>query len=121
MEEKATVTLEVTAKITDEFIEFQSNAIGMAFGRWGYKKSDIERALMELEKYKCTKLTPEKLIELKERDTAKMPEIHKNKWFNVYTCPSCNLNLINKDVAGWFCGKHYRFCPDCGQRLRWED
>lgn len=65
MTEKATVTLEVTAKITDEFIEFQSEAIGTAFGRWGYKKSDIEKALIELEAYKRIGLTPEQIMSLK--------------------------------------------------------
>ena len=59
--------------------------------------------------------------ELKERDRAKDPEIHENKRSSVYTCPSCNLVLINKDEKGWFCGKHYKFCPDCGQRIKWEN
>lgn len=66
-------------------------------------------------------LNPEQIMELKERDTAKTPEIHKNKHSNAYTCPNCGLVLINKDETGWFCGKHYKFCPDCGQRLWWEE
>ena len=74
-----------------------------------------------LKKYEDTGLTPEQIIELKERDTEKAPEIHENKRSSVYTCPSCNLVLINKDEKGWFCGKHYKFCPDCGQRIKWED
>lgn len=71
--------------------------------------------------YENTGLTPEQVMELKERDTAKAPKICKNKRSNAYTCPNCNLVLINKDETGWFCGKHYKFCPDCGQRIRWED
>ena len=62
--------------------------------------------------------------ELKERDTAKAPLIHKNKFYkfsDTYVCPNCNLVFINKDEKGWFCGKHYKFCPDCGQRIGWED
>lgn len=74
-----------------------------------------------LREYEDTGLTPEQIMELKERDTEKAPEIHKNKRSSVYTCPSCNLVLINKDENGWFCGQHYKFCPDCGQRLKWED
>lgn len=74
-----------------------------------------------LKKYEDTGLTPEQIMELKERDTEKAPEIHKNKRSSVYTCPSCNLVLINKDENGWFCGQHYKFCPDCGQRLKWEE
>ena len=71
--------------------------------------------------YENTGLIPPEIMELKERDTAKAPEIHENKRSSVYTCPSCNLVLINKDEKGWFCGKHYKFCPDCGQRIKWED
>ena len=74
-----------------------------------------------LKKYEDTGLTPEQIMELKERDTEKAPEIHKNKRSSVYTCPSCNLVLINKDEKGWFCGEHYKFCPDCGQRIKWEN
>lgn len=74
-----------------------------------------------LRDYEDTGLTPEQIMELKERDTEKAPEIHENKRSSVYTCPSCNLVLINKDEKGWFCGKHYKFCPDCGQRIKWED
>ena len=74
-----------------------------------------------LREYEDTGLTPPEIMELKERDTAKDPEIHENKRSSVYTCPSCNLVLINKDEKGWFCGKHYKFCPDCGQRIKWED
>ncbi len=71
--------------------------------------------------YENTGLTPPEVMELKERDTAKAPKIHKNKHSNAYTCPNCNLVLINKDETGWFCGKHYNYCPDCGQRLKWEE
>ena len=74
-----------------------------------------------LREYEDTDLTPDEIRELKERDAAKAPEIHENKRSSVYTCPSCNLVLINKDEKGWFCGKHYKFCPDCGQRIKWED
>lgn len=74
-----------------------------------------------LKKYEDTGLATEQIMELKERDTEKAPEIHKNKRSSVYTCPSCNLALINKDENGCFCGQHYKFCPDCGQRLKWEE
>lgn len=55
------------------------------------------------------------------RYTAKAPEIHKNKFSDTYKCPNCNLAFIHKDTTGWFCGKQYKFCPDCGQRLTWEE
>ena len=81
----------------------------------------IQECFTCLGEYEDTGLTPEQIMELKERDTAKDPEIHENKRSSVYTCPSCNLVLINKDEKGWFCGKHYKFCPDCGQRIKWEN
>ena len=80
-----------------------------------------DRICVTIGKYEDTGLTPQEIMKLKERDTEKAPEIHENKRSSVYTCPSCNLVLINKDEKGWFCGKHYKFCPDCGQRLKWED
>ena len=52
-------------------------------------------SLIELKQYRDTGLTPEQIMELKERDTEKAPEIHENKRSSVYTCPSCNLVLIN--------------------------
>ena len=82
---------------------------------------DVRKRLEELKPYEDTGLTPEQIMELKERDTAKAPKIHKNKHSNAYTCPNCNLVLINKDETGWFCGKHYNYCPDCGQRIKWEE
>lgn len=81
----------------------------------------IQECFSRLGDYEDTGLTPPEIMGLKERDTEKAPEIHKNKRSSVYTCPSCNLVLINKDENGWFCGQHYKFCPDCGQRLKWRD
>lgn len=76
--------------------------------------------MCELKAYEDTGLTPQEIMELKERDMAKAPKICKNKYSDVYTCTNCALVLINKDETGWFCGKHYKFCPDCGQRIKWE-
>lgn len=85
------------------------------------KIDECYAAVALLKEYEDTGLTPERIMELKERDTAKAPKICKNKHSNAYTCPNCALELINKDETRWFCGKHYKFCPDCGQRLKWED
>lgn len=82
---------------------------------------DVRKRLEELKPYEDTGLTPEQIQDLKERDTVKAPKIYKNKFSDAYTCPNCDLGLINKNETGWFCGKHYKFCPDCGQRLWWEE
>ena len=84
-------------------------------------ENGANQAIKCLSEYEDTGLTPPEIMELKERDTEKAPEIHKNKRSSVYTCPSCNLVLINKDENGCFCGQHYKLCPDCGQRIKWED
>ena len=118
MIEKAKVTLEVTAKITDEFTEFQSEAIGTAFGRWGYKKLDIEKALIELEAYKGTALTPEQILELKERDTAKAPEEIQDAYGDTrLICPNCRNSVINYFNRS----RPPQFCMICGQRLKFGE
>lgn len=61
-----------------------------------------------LKKYEDTGLTPQEIMELKERDTAKEPEIFDGNW---HKCPTCGM------YAGGLKGN---FCHRCGQRLKWE-
>ena len=56
-----------------------------------------------LKKYEDTGLTPEKIMELKERDKPRKIELNAG----VPTCPVCGRRIV----------KCYDFCPDCGQRL----
>lgn len=63
-----------------------------------------EKANMLLKEYEDTGLTPEQIMELKERDTAKKIEINAG----IPTCPVCGRRIV----------KCYDFCPDCGQRLK---
>lgn len=81
----------------------------------------MQKIVSSLSDYERTGLTPPEIMDLKERDTAKAPKICKNKHSDAYTCPNCALVLINKDETGWFCGKHYTYCPDCGQKIKWEE
>lgn len=60
-------------------------------------------ALKRLLEYEDTGLTPEQIMELNERDTAKKIEINAGG----PTCPVCGRRIV----------KCYDFCPDCGQRL----
>ena len=62
-----------------------------------------------LREYEDTGLTPGQIMELKERDTAKAPEVFDGHW---YKCPTCGK------YAGGLKGN---FCHVCGQRIKWED
>lgn len=65
--------------------------------------------------YENTGLTPEEIMELKERDTAKPPiDIEDNYGF--FVCPSCGNSIYASDDF-----KSHKFCLNCGQRLMWEE
>ncbi len=70
---------------------------------------DVRKRLEELKPYEDTGLTPPEIMELKERDTAKAPEVFDGHW---YKCPRCGK------YAGGLKGN---FCHRCGQRLNKED
>lgn len=69
----------------------------------------IQECFTCLGEYEDTGLTPEEIMELVERDTAKAPEVFDGHW---YKCPTCGM------YAGGLKGN---FCHVCGQRLKWED
>lgn len=72
-------------------------------------REDTLKAMREVLELLDTGLTPEQIMELKERDTAKDPEKFDWHW---YKCPTCGK------YAGGLKGN---FCHVCGQRLKWED
>ena len=81
---------------------------------------DVKNRLEELKPYEDTGLTPEQIQELKERDTAKAPQLEGDGYTNgemVYDewiCPNCGEHYeVDYD--------DYDFCPNCGQRLKWEE
>lgn len=68
------------------------------------------RLLLEgLHAYEDTDLTPQEIMELKERDTARAPEPAPLGEGGM-VCPSCGKKALPWD----------RFCGECGQRF-WED
>lgn len=90
---------------------------GMVTDKENIKEFEIEdgftvyagNAVFRLAEYEDTGLTPQEIMELKERDTAKAPEVFDGHW---YKCPRCGM------YAGGLKGN---FCHRCGQRLKWED
>ena len=69
---------------------------------------DVRKRLEELKPYEDTDLTPEQIIELKERDTARAPEPAPLGEGGM-VCPACGKKALLWD----------RFCGECGQRF-WE-
>ena len=73
---------------------------------------EINKIYERLAEYEDTGLTPPEIMELKERDTAKM----------------CKQSIFDHDSITCVCGSdmdkkvEFMFCPWCGQRLKkWED
>ena len=70
----------------------------------------LQECLTRLGEYEDTGLTPAEIRELKERDTAKPARPISDR--SLYAiCLNCGQTIF----------KEYRFCPDCGQRLKRED
>ena len=79
-------------------------------------REDTLKAMREVLEHLDTGLTPEQIMELKERDTAKAPEKVSNsnvRYTDDYICPNCGKHFTGTGIAG--------FCYHCGQRLKWED
>ena len=70
----------------------------------------IYQAIQKLARYEDTGLTPEKIVELKERDVAmEVNEIHVDEYY----CPACGAeNNCDQGVV------EDNFCLRCGQRLK---
>lgn len=68
-----------------------------------------EKICIRLGEYEDTGLTPPEIMDLKERDTEKEPEVFDGHW---YKCPTCGM------YAGGLKGN---FCHRCGQRLKWKE
>lgn len=75
----------------------------------------IQECFTRLGEYEDTGLTPQEVMELKERDTAKAP-IDADEDYGFFTCPSCGESIYASDDF-----ESHKFCLNCGQRLKWED
>lgn len=70
--------------------------------------------------YEDTGLTPDQIMELKERDTEKsVYHYHEEEKFRAY-CPTCK-RYLGIDFKEGYRGPKNTFCPGCGQRVKWED
>ena len=86
-----------------------------AIPRVDLRRCGHERCTTQLARYEDTGLTPQEIMGLKERDTAKAP-VDTDDEFDMYVCPNCDMAIgtIGDKRA-------HNFCLNCGQRLKWED
>lgn len=68
------------------------------------------RGMCTLKAYEDTGLTPEQIMELKERDTAKEPVQFGDEDELMLRCPHCDENVTDLIECG------FDFCPYCGGR-----
>ena len=95
---------------------------------------DVRKRLEELKPYEDTDLTPEEILELKARDTAKAPnkKLRHRGGLETFHCPNCDTSYQmdrRYTITDEYCPKcgklldsSFRsFCANCGQRIKWED
>lgn len=88
---------------------------GYEYHSCDFMEDGIYIDMNRLRQYEDTGLTPEQIMELKERDTAKAPiDIEDNYGF--FVCPSCGNSIYASDDF-----ESHKFCLNCGQRIRWEE
>lgn len=75
----------------------------------------LQECLKRLGEYEDTGLTPQEIMELKERDTAKVPREICDE-YSYFICPSCGEGIYADDDF-----ESHKFCLNCGQRIKWED
>lgn len=75
----------------------------------------IQECFTRLGEYEDTGFTPPEIMELAERDTAKLPiDIEDNYGF--FVCPSCGNSIYASDDF-----ESHKFCLNCGQRIQWRE
>ena len=85
-----------------------------AIPRVDLRNCGYEKCATQLARYEDTDLTPEQITRMKERDTAKVPDITGENYTigcEIGTCPKCDAILMS----------YMGFCYECGQRLDWEE
>ncbi|HJB19834.1 MAG TPA: zinc ribbon domain-containing protein [Candidatus Bariatricus faecipullorum] len=92
---------------------------GIKEGYWSPNKK--QELVDRLAQYEDAGLNPEEIQELKQRDKAKVPDYEGDGYdddgniiYDIWICPNCGEKYeVDYD--------DYKFCPKCGQRIKWED
>ena len=85
---------------------------GIKTGYWSPEKK--EALVNSLAEYENTGFTPDQIMELKERDTAKAPT-EVDEYFGYFECPNCGMAIYASDRL-----ESHKYCLNCGQKLEWE-
>lgn len=105
----------VTARITEQAIEFENRCIGEALSMWQIRKEDVLKRIHEADKLQAEN---EKLRA--EREQVKR-ERH-GRWFfkypNGWACSRCGEWGLMIDNRGIYKSS---YCPKCGARMDKED
>lgn len=88
---------------------------GYEYHSCDFMEDGIYIDMNRLRQYEDTGLTPEQIMELKERDTAKAP-VDIDDEFDMYVCASCNMVIETIGDK-----KQHHFCLNCGQRLKFGE
>jgi endogenous inhibitor of DNA gyrase (YacG/DUF329 family) len=61
-------------------------------------------------------------IEALEKQIPKKPYLDKSDERTLCKCPNCKYIFVTKFADGSLCGgRMSKYCPECGQKLDWED
>ena len=96
--------------------------MGLIEKRENKSVEELEKDLIDiiacLDAYEDSGLTPDQVMELKERNTARaLEEIQDAFGDTRLICPNCRNSVINYFNRS----RPPQFCMICGQRLQWED
>lgn len=101
----------ITNEISDHAVEIQHEIFENAIEAWGFKKSDVENALIELQEYRKIG-TVEEVREAVEKTRPIKPDVIEIEPGTKYLkCSKCKLTTViyNEMIVG--------YCPKCGQKL----
>lgn len=92
---------------------------GIKSGYWSWAKKD--ELIQRLGKYEDIGLEPKELMKAKSKQDAKFPNIEGDGYdgdgnlvYDTWICPCCQTAYEIE------CQK-YKYCPECGQKIRWEE
>lgn len=105
----------VTARITEQAIEFENRCIGEALSMWQIRKEDVLKRIHEADKLQAEN---EKL-----RDELEQVKRERHgRWFfkypNGWACSRCGEWGLMIDNRGIYKSS---YCPNCGARMDKED